>query len=156
MALLKTHAHNYTDLYKLNLWVLLLGMFQQQRSRTDAHCPVICVITCPSQCRYRQEQVEQDSSCVLGPRSETSKLWLTCQSTPQMWNVNCALPSPAETSCSVTWTGQAHEISKCWKLPLLQHHSGTGSAGTDTKWWHHGSPRNSLTCQSREEFGNSY
>lgn len=111
-----------------------LGMFQQQRSRTDVHCSVICAITCPSQCRRKTRTDRSGTGLFMCAWAQVrdKQIWLTSQSRPRMW---MCLPKASRDLLFWHRKWQIHEISKCWKLPLLQHHSGTGSAGSDMKWW---------------------
>lgn len=113
-ALLKTPTHHYTDLYKLKLWVLLAGDVPVTEIQDRCPLSVICAVTCPSQCRHktRTDPVEQGSSCVLGPRSERSKLWLTCQPIPPRW---MCLPQPSRDLC-----GLPQEMASPWGQQVLE------------------------------------
>lgn len=132
-------------------------MFQQQRPRTDVHCPVICVITCPSQCRHKTSTDQSGTglfTCVwVQVRDEQIVTHVSVNTT----NVN--VPSRVQQRPPVL----SHEMAS----PSAQQ--GLEIVASPAPFWHrfcrqrhemvslrHGSLRSSLTFQSREEFGISY
>lgn len=123
-ALLKTRAHNYTDWYKLKLWGLLAGAVPGQMS--------IVLWFVQSLAPVRADRTRRAPS--------GTGLLVCAWAQVGASKLRIVTPLPVHVSVSVPAQGRhrppalSHEMAAPWdqqvlEMPLLQHHSGTGSAG---------------------------
>lgn len=125
-------------------------------SRTDVHCPVICAITCPSQCRQNKKRSKWNGAlhvCLAQVRA--SKLRIV---THLSVSVSVSVPSQGQHRPPALSHGMAGPSRRSASAGNC-HSSSTTLAQALQTWEGEPTPwvtQESLTFQSREEFGNSY
>lgn len=119
MALLKTHTYNYTDLYKLKLWVLLAG--DVPAAETQDRCPLscICVITFPSQSRHQTTTDQSGTGLFLQCAWAQVREEQLCQPTAQMSMWMClSKASRALLPCHMKWPSWDQQVLEIATPPV--------------------------------------